>query len=84
MSITAILIGIGGLVMAILGGMLGHRVGKSSGITLGTAQASQIQQIEQAQATVHAVKERAHVDATVATDSDAELDARLSKHNRAD
>lgn len=84
MSLSGILFGIGGFVMLILGGLIGQRLGKSAGITQGVEQASQTQQVEQAKATVQAVKERAHVETTVAADSDAELDARLSKHNRAD
>lgn len=84
MSLTAIIGIIIGLAGAILGALAGHRIGKSSGVTEGKVQASETQQVEQAKATVQAVKERAHVEVTVATDSDVELDARLSKHDRAD
>ena len=84
MSLTAIISIIIGIVGAIFGALAMRPIAKSSGITEGKAQASQTQQVEQAKATVQAVKERAHVEATVADDSDAELDARLSKHNRAD
>lgn len=84
MSITAIIMTVIGLVGALLGALVMRPIARSSGVTQGRAEASQTQQVEQAKATVQAVKERAHVEATVATDSDAELDARLSKHNRAD
>ena len=84
MSLTAIIGIIIGIVGAIFGALVMRPIARSSGVTEGKAQASQTQQIEQAQATVQAVKERAHVEATVADDSDVELDARLSKHNRAD
>lgn len=84
MSLTAIIGIIIGIVGAIFGALVMRPIAKSSGVMEGKTQASQTQQIEQAQATVQAVKERAHVEVTVADDSDAELDARLSKHNRAD
>ena len=84
MSLTAIIGIIIGIVGAIFGALVMRPIAKSSGVTEGKAQASQTQQVEQAQATVQAVKERAHVEVAVADDSDAELDARLSKHNRAD
>lgn len=84
MSITTIIMMIIGVAGAIFGGLLGHRVGKSSGVAEGVTQATQTQQIEQAKATVQAVKERAHVETTVAADSDAALDARLSNYDRPD
>lgn len=84
MSITAIIMTVIGIVGALLGALVMRPIARSGGVTEGKAQASQTQQIEQAQATVQAVKERAHVETTVAADSDDELDARLSKHNRAD
>lgn len=84
MSLTAIILTVCGAIVAFLGGLIGHRMGKSTGVTEGRTQASQAQQIEQAQATVQAVKERVNVEATVRGDSDDELDARLSKHNRPD
>ena len=84
MSLTAIIMTVVGLIGALLGALVMRPIARSGGITEGAARASQTQQVEQAKATVHAVKERAHVEVTVAADSDAELDARLSKHNRAD
>jgi len=84
MSIWGALLIFVGLVGTVTGGLFGHRLGKSAGVTEGAERASQTQQVEQAKSTVQAVKERVHVEVTVATDSDAELDARLSKHNRAD
>jgi Na+-translocating ferredoxin:NAD+ oxidoreductase RnfG subunit len=84
MSLTAIIMTIIAAVSALLGALVMRPIARSGGVTEGKAQASQTQQVEQAQATVQAVKERAHVEVTVATDSDSELDARLSKHDRAD
>ena len=84
MSLTAIIMATVGLIGALLGALVMRPIARSGGITQGVEQASQTQQVEQANATVQAVKERANVEATVATDSDAELDTRLSKHNRAD
>lgn len=84
MSVTAVILAVGGAILAFLGGLLGHRLGKSSGVTEGRSQVTQTQQIEQAQATMQAVKERTNVEKTVSADSDDELDARLSNHNRAD
>jgi hypothetical protein len=84
MSLTAIIMTIIGIAGALLGGVLGHRVGKAQGVSTGVQQQVQTQQVEQAKATVQAVKERAHVEVTVAADSDSELDARLSKHDRPD
>lgn len=84
MSITAIIGIVIAAVSALLGALVMRPIARSGGVTQGRAEASQTQQVEQAQATVQAVKERAHVEATVAVDSDAELDARLSKHDRAD
>lgn len=84
MSLTAIIMTIIGIVGAIFGALVMRPIARSGGVAEGKEQASQTQQIEQAHATVQAVKERADVETTVATDSDAELDARLSKHNRTD
>lgn len=84
MSLTALILTVGGVILAALGGLLGHRLGKSSGVNEGRSQATHTQQIEQAQATVQAVKERADVEATISTGSDSDLDARLSRHNRND
>jgi len=84
MSITAIVGVIIGVVSAILGALVMRPIARSGGVTEGKAQASQTQQIEQAQATVQAVKERAHVETTVATNSAVELDERLSKYDRPD
>lgn len=70
--------------MALLGALFGNRLGKSAGRKEGAAQAVQEQQAIQAKEAVKAVKERQNVEAEVAADTDAELNARLSKHNRAD
>lgn len=84
MSITAIIGIIIAAVSALLGALVMRPIARSGGVTQGRTEASQTQQIEQAKATVQTVKERANVESTVAADSDAELDARLSKHDRAD
>lgn len=84
MSIEQIIIGVISIVSAIIGALVMRPFAHSAGKSQGRTEASQTQQVEQAKATVQAVKERAHVEITVAADSDAELNARLSKHNRPD
>lgn len=70
--------------IALLGALFGNKLGKSTGRKEGAAQAVQEQKVIQAQEAVKAVKERQNVEVEVAADTDAELDARLSKHDRAD
>lgn len=82
MSITAIIMAIIGLVSAGLGALIMRPIAKSSGFKEGVQKQAEAQQVEQSKAIVEAVQERAHVDQTVNTDSDDELDARLRKHSR--
>lgn len=84
MSLLAIIGALIAAVAALFGGMAGKSIGKSSGRREGAQQANQQHEVIQAQESVKAVQERAHVEAEVAGNSDAELDARLRKHNRAD
>lgn len=80
---TAFYVVIAGAI-ALLGALFGNKLGKSTGRKEGAAQAVQGQQVTQAKEAVKAVKERQNVEVELAADTDAELDARLSKHNRAD
>lgn len=84
MSLEAIIALIIAAVVGLAGMFAGNKMGKSAGRKEGTAQAVQEQQVIQAQEAVKAVKERQNVEVEVAADTDDELDARLSKHNRAD
>lgn len=70
--------------IALLGAFFGNKLGKSVGRKEGAAQEVQDQQVIQAQEAVKAVKERQNVEVEVAADTDAELNARLSRHDRAD
>lgn len=84
MSIEAIIALIVGAVGVVVGMFAGNKLGKSTGRKEGAEQAAQEQQVIQAQEAVKAVKERQNVEVEVAADTDDELNARLSKHNRAD
>lgn len=83
MTLSAIIAIACAVIGALFGGALIHPISKSSGRKEGEQQAQQQQEIIQAQEAVKAVQERAHVEAEVAADTDDELDARLSRHNRA-
>lgn len=82
MSITAIIMLVVGAIAALFGGMAGHGLGKSAGRKEGAQDATQQQEITQANATVQAVQERAHVEAKTVTATDDDLDRELSKHDR--
>lgn len=82
MSITAIIMLVIGALAALFGGMAGHGIGKVSGRKEGAQQAQGQQEVTQAKETVKAVQERTNVEVKVASDSDAALDERLSKHDR--
>lgn len=69
-------------VAAILGMFLGHPLSKSAGRKEGAKEATQDQQVAQAEAITKSVQERNDVEAKVAADDDDQLDARLQKHNR--
>ena len=84
MSIEAIIALIVAAVGVVVGMFAGNKLGKSAGRKEGAAQAVQEHQVIQAQEAVKSVKERQNVEVEVADDTDAELDARLSKHNRSD
>lgn len=84
MSIEAIIALIIAAVMGVAGMFAGNKIGKSTGRKEGAAQAVQEQKVIQAQEAVKAVKERQNVEVEVAADTDAGLDARLSKHDRSD
>lgn len=84
MSLTMILMAVGGFLLAVLGALIGHPLSKSAGRKEGAEQAAKQQEIIQAKETVKAVQERAHVEAEVSSLADAELDARLQRHDRAD
>lgn len=84
MSLSAIIMAIVGIVGAIFGALVMRPIAKSSGVKEGVQRQAEVQQVEQAKATVKAVQERAHVDQVVAGDDDAELDARLQRYDRKD
>lgn len=85
MSMGDIAIALGFIVTA-LGAVLsffaGAKVGQSSGRSEGAAQARSEQNETQSKEAAQAVKDRQNVETSVAADTDAELDVRLSKHNR--
>lgn len=83
MSIAAVIAIIIAAASGLLGAFFGHGLGKSSGRKEGEVAAAQKQEVTQAKEVVKAVQERAHVEAEVSSLADAELDARLQRHNRA-
>lgn len=84
MSITAIVLAVGGILMAILGALIGHPLSKSAGRKEGAQQATQQQEIIQAKETVKAIQERADVEKKVADSPRADIDRELSEFNRPD
>ena len=71
-----------GLISMIFGAISGHRLGKLQGKKEGVKQAENEQKVQQAQSAINAIEDRKNVEQGVSADSDAELDRRLSKHDR--
>lgn len=84
MRLSAIIMAIIAIGGAIIGGLFGHKIGRSSGVSDGVQKQVEVQQVEQAKATVRSVQERANVEKTVSADNDSALNDRLSKYDRPD
>ncbi len=88
MSFSAVIALIVGSLLALFGGVIGHRAGKSSGLEQGKDQGALQERAENAsiqnKAAAESAQARTHAEISAANASDDELDTRLSRDSRPD
>lgn len=88
MTFSAIIALIVGSLLALFGGVIGHRAGKSSGLEQGKDQGALQERAETAanqnKAAAEAAQARTHAEINASGASEYELDARLSRDSRPD